>query len=180
MRKWNGILTAVILALFLLHGILGGFQLLGVGSTALKTIAWGNVGLILIHTVIGLRLTAHTLKVWKRTGVSYFKENKLFWARRISGFAIMALLVFHRIAFSSTGTGGGYRLPWFTGARLAAQILLVAAIALHVITNVRPMLITFGIRSLRRWMGDVLLVLAVLLLFMAGAFIVYYLRWNVF
>lgn len=179
MRKWNGILTAAIFVLFLLHAILGGFQLLGVGSTALKSVAWVSVGLIAVHTVIGCKLTADTLRVWKRTGVGYFRENKLFWARRLSGFAVMVLLVFHLTAFFSSGAGGGYRLPWFNGFRLAAQLLLVAAIAVHVISNVRPMLITLGIRSLRQWVGDILLVLAALLLFMAAAFIVYYLRWNV-
>ena len=102
MRKWNAILTAAILVLFLLHGILGGFQLLGLGSTALKAVAWINVGLILLHTLLGCKLTFDSLRVWKKTGVGYFRENKLFWTRRIRGIAIMILLAFHLLAFSST------------------------------------------------------------------------------
>ena len=177
MRKWNAILTAAILALFLVHAILGGFQLFGVGSTAVKGIAWAALVLIVVHTAIGIKYTADTLRVWKKTGVSYFRENLLFWARRVSGFAVMILLVLHLTAFGDT-SGGAYRLKWFDGARLTVQLLLVAAIALHVLTNVKPMLISFGVRSLKERTGDILFVLSVLLLFFASAFIAYYLRWN--
>ena len=177
MRKFNAILTAVILALFLIHAILGSFQLIGVGSTAVKAIARFSAALIVVHTVIGVKYTADTLRVRKKTGVSYFKENQLFWARRISGFVIFALLFFHLTAFG-TGSGGAYRLQWFNTAKLTTQLLLVAAIALHVITNVKPMLISFGIRALKPRAGDILVILSVLLLFFAAAFIVYYLRWN--
>ena len=178
MRRVNAVQTMIIMVLFLLHAILGGFQMLGVGNTALKTIAWVSVGLIAVHALIGVKLTVDTLKVRKATGVSYFKDNKLFWARRISGYALMVLIAFHLTAFSTT-VEGATRLRYFSGARLAAQLLMVAAIAIHVISNVKPMMIALGIKSLRRWAGDILLVLSVLMLFMAAAFVVYYIRWNV-
>ncbi|MBR1497311.1 MAG: pilus assembly protein PilX [Oscillospiraceae bacterium] len=177
MRKCNAILTAAILLLFLLHAILGSFQLAGLGGTAAKPVAWAAAVLILVHTGIGVKFTADTLRVWKKTGVSYFRENRLFWARRISGFAVMALLLFHFTAFGDSG-GAAYRLKYFGRGRLAAQLLLVAAIALHVLTNVKPMLISFGVRSLKPRAGDILFVLSVLLLFFTAAFVVYYLRWN--
>lgn len=179
MRKWNAILTAAILVLFLIHAILGGFQLMGVGGTAVKAVAWINVALIAAHTVIGVKLTADTLKVRKQTGVGYFKHNLLFWARRVSGLAVMVLLVFHLTAFGSAG-GAAFRLKYFDAFKLATQLLLVAALALHIISNVKPMLISFGIRSLRERAGDILFILSVLLLFMAAAFVVYYIRWNSF
>lgn len=179
MRKWNAILTAAILVLFLAHAILGGFQLLGVGSTALRAVAWAAVGLVAVHTALGIKLTADTLRVRKRTGVGYFRENTLFWARRISGFAVMVLLVFHLTAFGDS-SGAAYRLAWFDTAKLVTQLLLVAAVALHVLSNVKPMLISFGIRGLKERAGDILVILSVVMLFLAAAFIVYYLRWNRF
>ena len=179
MRKWNAILTAGIFVLFLLHAILGSYQLLGVGDTAVKAAAWGCMGLIAVHTGIGVKLTIDTLRVRKKTGVGYFRENTLFWARRVSGFAVMVLLVFHLTAFSDH-SGAQYRLQWFDTGRLVTQLLLVAALALHVLSNVKPMLISFGVRAVRERAGDVLLILAALLLFMAAAFIVYYMRWNGF
>ena len=179
MRKWNAVLTGAILTLFLVHAILGSFQLLGVGSTAVKVVAWIAVGLIALHTVIGVKLTADTLKVRKRTGVGYFRQNTLFWARRISGFAVMVLLAFHLTAFGDN-SGAQYRLQWFDTAKLLTQLLLIASLALHLLSNVRPMLISFGIRSLRERVGDILFILSTVMLFLAAAFIVYYIRWNSF
>lgn len=178
MRKWNGILTAVILVLFLVHAVLGSFQLFGVGDTALKTIARADFVLIMIHAAIGIKYTVDTLRAQKKAGVSYWRQNKWFWVRRISGFVIMILLLFHITAFGYTSTGG-YRLRWFGPFRMTAQILLVLAIAVHVLSNLRPMLISFGIRNLKQWIGDLFVILSVLLLLMTAAFIIYYLRWNV-
>ena len=177
MRKFNAILTAAILLLFALHASLASFQLIGFGGTAARAAAWGAAVLILLHTGIGVKLTADTLRVWRKTGVGYFRENRLFWARRVSGFAVMVLLFFHITAFGDSA-GGVYRLKYFGPAKLTAQLLLAAALALHVLTNVKPMLISFGIRALRPRAGDMLFVLSVLLLFFAVAFIVYYLRWS--
>ena len=106
MRKWNALVAALILLLFLIHGILAGFQLLGVGNTAAKWAAWAALALIAVHTIIGVKLTADALRVWKKTGAPYLRRNTLFWARRVSGFAVMVLLAFHLTAFGS-GSGGG-------------------------------------------------------------------------
>ena len=89
----------------------------------------------------------------------------------------MFLLCFHLAAFGDASRAV-YRLQYFGGAKLAGQMLLVAALAVHVLSNVKPMLISFGIRALRPRAGDILLVLSVLLLAFAAALIVYYLRWN--
>lgn len=179
MRKWNAVITAAILLLFLIHAVMGGFQLMGAGSTAVKTAAWACMALIIVHTVIGVKLTADTLRVRKRTGIGYFRQNTLFWARRISGLAVMILLAFHLTAFADR-SGAQYRLQWFDTAKLVTQLLLTASLALHVLSNVRPMLISFGIRSLKERAGEILLILAVLLLFMTAAFVIYYIRWNSF
>ena len=177
MRKLNAVLTAVILLLFLMHAILGGFVMIGLGDTALKSVAWITFALILVHVVISAKYTADSLRVWKKTGVGYFRENSLFWARRISGFAIMVLLCFHMGAFGYS-EGGVFRLRPFTGFRLATQLLLAAAIALHVLSNVKPLLISFGIRALKSRAAEILFVLSVVMVFLAAAFIVYYFRWN--
>jgi hypothetical protein len=54
---------------------------------------------------------------------------------------------------------------------------MVISIAVHVITNVKPSLISLGIRSLREYAVDILLVMSLLLLIAGAAFVVYYLRW---
>ncbi|HAJ96430.1 MAG TPA: pilus assembly protein PilX [Ruminococcus sp.] len=182
MRKWNAILSMGILVLFLIHAIAGGFQLVGIlsgGSQVLKILAWFMMILIVIHAIIGCKLTADTLKACKQSGTSYFKENRLFWLRRISGFSIMLFIVCHLLIFTNTTTDGIVRLHLFEGAQLATQILLVISIAVHVLSNIKPLLIALGTRGGREFLIDILLVLSVLLVGMAIAFIVYYLRWNV-
>ena len=73
---------------------------------------------------------------------------------------------------------GAFRLRWFNAGRLVTQLLLLVSIAVHVIANVKPALIAFGIRRLKPRAADALFVLSALLLVFAAAFIVYYVCWN--
>ena len=81
MRKFNAVLTALIMVLFLLHAVFGAMALVGVNYNALKMLARVCATLIIIHTVIGVKLTIDSLRVWKKTGAPYLRENGLFWAR---------------------------------------------------------------------------------------------------
>ena len=178
MRKLNVILSHVILLFFILHGVLGAMSLMGIGHVNPKPIAWIMTGLIAVHIFIGTVLTVQSLIAMKKTGAPYFKENALFWARRISGFAIILFIFLHISAFSYQ-TYGVYRLKRFTVMKLAAQLMLLITTAVHIITNVRPTLIGLGIKSLKERAGDILLFLSILMLFMGAAFIIYFIRWNV-
>ena len=177
MRKFNSILAAAILVLFIVHGFLGVLTMVDAVVIITKHMARFMLALIAIHTVLSCILTAKAIKTWKVTGAPYFKENALFWARRLSGFAIMILIAFHMTSFMST-TPKTFTLPYFGGSLLTANILLVVSVAVHVITNVKPMLIAFGIRSLKPKVGSILFVLSVLLILFIIGFIVYYFRWN--
>ncbi|MCR4891591.1 MAG: pilus assembly protein PilX [Lachnospiraceae bacterium] len=182
MRKWNAIISMVILLLFLVHMIAGIFQLTGIiagGSRVLSIMAWVMTALIGVHTVIGCILTYSTLRSMKRAGVSYFRENQIFWARRISGFAILFFILSHILLFMGKN-GAVYRPNLFTGPALAGQILLVLSVAVHVISNVRPLLISLGMPSLKKFAPDILVVLSILLFLSGIAFVIYYLRWISF
>ena len=150
---------------------------MSVGAVTTHVIAWTMVGLIAVHTILGTVFTVQTLGAQKKAGAAYFKDNLLFWARRISGFVIMVLIFFHIFAFTGV-SASHYRLPDFDTFKLITQILLVVSIAFHIITNVKPMLISFGIKKLKPKVTDIVFWLSVLLLFMAAAFIIYYLRWR--
>lgn len=178
MRKWNAVLSLSALVLLLIHGVLESFLLMGSDSVPPKWLPLLAVALLIVHVVVGLKYTIDSLRIWHKTGAGYFQENKLFWTRRISGFVILALVFFHFGAFGSV-VDGKYQILVFTGAKLTAHLLLVAAMALHIITNIRPLMVSLGVRGGRSRLGSVLFLLSVLLLFMAAAFIVYYLRWNV-
>lgn len=177
MRKINAVISAAIMVLFVIHGTMGAMTLLGVGHINFKYLAWVMAGLIAVHTLIGIILTAKTLAVCKKTGAPYFKENSLFWARRISGLAVMLFVFFHVNAFSYT-TYGVYRLKFFGIGKLISQFGLLASAAVHIITNTRPMLIALGVKKLRPRAGDILLFLSIMLAVMALAFVIYCIRWN--
>ena len=182
MRKVNAILSAGIVVLLLMHMIAGGLQMAGFlsgGKKWLTLLSWVMLVMIAVHAIIGFKLTIDTLRLQKKTGVSYPKENRLFWARRISGFALMAFVVCHLLIFMGTTQNGAFRLHLFAGAELTTQILLVLSLAVHILSNLSPMLIGLGIRAFRTFLPDVLAVLSVLLLAAGMAFVVYFIRWNV-
>lgn len=65
MRKLNTILSVLLLVIFLLHGIMGSFMLLGIGSNAGKILAWVGVAVLAVHAGIGIILTVQTLRAEK-------------------------------------------------------------------------------------------------------------------
>lgn len=179
MRKLNMFLVLGMLVTFLIHAVSGSLLILGADADAKKTAARICIGFIAAHILVSVILTVQTLIVRKKAGAGYFKENKLFWARRISGFAVIIPLIMHLVIFRSSSEPA-YRLQVFTAGRLASQILLAAALAIHVLTNIRPVLISFGLRDTKRTAADILLILAAVLLMAAIAFAVYFARWAAF
>jgi hypothetical protein len=134
--------------------------------------------MIAVHTVIGIILTIHTLRISKKTGVSYLKENALFWIRRISGFVLMLLVSLHLAVFMQTGEGI-FRLSYFGISELAGQVLMLFALAVHLLCNIKPISIALGLYGGTGYVRDILLILSTMLGFCALAFVIYYLRWNV-
>ena len=177
MRKINTILSVLLLVIFMLHGLMGSFMLLGIGSSAGKILAWVGVAVLAAHTVIGVILTINTLKISKNAGNSYLKQNAVFWARRASGLAILILMFFHIGLFGGVQDGIYILFP-FTTVKLITQLLLVAALFIHLFINIRPLLVSLGIISYKERRGDIYLILSVLLLFSAGAVIIYYIGWQ--
>lgn len=177
MRKINTILSVLLLVIFMLHGLMGSFMLLGIGSSAGKILAWIGVAVLAAHTVLGVILTIQTLNVSRHTGSNYLKQNAIFWTRRASGLAILILLFSHIGLFGGVQDGVYILFP-FTTVKLITQLLLVAALFIHLFVNIRPLLVSLGIISYKERRGDLYLILSVLLLFCAGAVIIYYIGWH--
>ena len=181
MRKFNAVLSISILVLFLIHMIVGSFQLFGFmpGGIAVMYAVTDTMLLgVVVHMVIGIKLTIDTLKAQKKAGVSYFRENALFWTRRISGFALMLFIAAHIVIFSGKGEGSGFRLNLFDVPQLLCSVLMVASLILHIVTNIRPLMIALGARSFGKFLADAGIVLSVVLLAAAAAFVVYFIRWS--
>ena len=92
MRKWNTILSVLMLLIFMIHGIMGSFMLNGVGSSAGKLLAWIGVGILVVHTVIGVILTVQSLQTAKQSGKMYLKQNAIFWTSQWAGNTDPAVL----------------------------------------------------------------------------------------
>ena len=180
MRKANSIAAAAVMILFVFHLIWGAMELFGMikgGSTFFRIMTYTLIGFVALHTVFGIVLTADTVRAMRRAGVSYYKENRLFWIRRISGFALMAFIIVHVILFHGQNSGGIYYLTLFGIPELVSQILMVAALLIHIAANIRPMRIAFGFSDKWNIRTDIALVLSILLLLAGIAFIIYFLRW---
>lgn len=177
MRKINGIIAMLVLVLFVIHGILGALNLMNVATVIVKVLSHTMLSLIIVHALISAGLTVRSVRTAIQTKTPYFRHNRLFWARRISGILILALVFFHMTAFGYT-SGGVFRLTPFDAFRFGVQLLFWLSIAVHIITNVKPVLITFGVKRLRPKAGDILFFISAALLFMAAGFIIYYIRWQ--
>jgi succinate dehydrogenase/fumarate reductase cytochrome b subunit len=181
MRKGNAVVSVAILIMFLIHAVGGSFQLMGLmpgGSALMETLSWIMVALVAVHMLIGIILTVKTVHISKRAGVHYWKENIVFWIRRISGFALMLLVLLHFVLFVQTGEGI-FRLNDFDLPQLVGQALMLLALAIHLLCNIRPLAVALGLNGGSGYGRDVLFILSVVLAFCALAFVVYYLRWNV-
>lgn len=180
MRKLNTIVSLFLIILFLIHTIAGSFQMMKIipgGNELMKDLSYFMLFLIGVHVIIGIKLTLDSVKVGIKSGKFYFRENAVFWIRRITGFAMIMLIICHVLLFTSNGEI--FRLNDFNEVQLVFSILLVFTLLIHILANIRPLLISFGISGFRLYIKDILLILAIISLFGAFAFVIYYLRWNI-
>ncbi len=71
----------------------------------------------------------------------------------------------------------GVYIPCFNGPAADAA-LLVASVFVHLLLNLRPLLVSLGIVRDKEQRGDLYLILSILVLFAAGSIILYYIGWN--
>jgi succinate dehydrogenase/fumarate reductase cytochrome b subunit len=180
MRKINAVLGPLMIILLLIHAISGSFQLYGIipgGSLIRRILSILLVVCVAVHAVIGVILTVQTLRACRKTGKAYFKNNELFWISRISGFAMLFLIAGHILIFTAEG-GDTFRLQEFGGFQLVLHILLLLALFMHLAVNIKPLCISLGIGN-RKYVKDIMILLGIVMLVAASAFIVYFLRWQI-
>ena len=181
MRKINALLSAAIMLLFVIHAIIGTFQMTGIysgGGIFSSAVSYGLIIFTLLHALIGVILTAKTVISAKKSGVFYIRENKKFLAVRLSGLTLMMLIFCHMMEFMGyVNSSGAFRLFVFDEAALAVNILLVISMLIHIILNVNPLLIALGAKRLKPYAPDILFVISAVCFFGALGFVIYYVRW---
>ena len=178
MRKWNNILARVILVLFLLHALMGSLMLLGLSNISWKPLSWLLLAAVIAHGVLGVLATVQAVKSGKVSGKWYLRQNAAYWTKRFSGLAILLLLFFHISAYTTT-VGGAFFLKEFTFGRMAAQLLLIFSIFIHLAVSVKSMLIARGIVKFKERTIDWMMILSLLMLFFAAAVVIYFIQWQV-
>ncbi len=180
-RKINAFLGLALIILLLIHGVSGAFVLIGIipgGNQIRAYITKAMMVCFILHGLIGIKLTIDTLKTNKKNGALYLKDNKVFWIRRISGLAMILFVIDHIVLFQGK-QGEVFRLTLFGRARLITSLLLVLTVCVHVVSNIRPLMVAFGSDRFRKILIDILFVLSIVMFFCAVSFIFYYMRWNV-
>ena len=91
---------------------------------------------------------------------------------------MILFMAVHVWLFRGKTVDGAFRLQHFDTPALVSQILMTAALAVHLLTNIRPLKIAFGIEDGKNYKTDVLIVLSAALLLAAVGFVLYLLRWK--
>lgn len=178
MRKWNNLLARLILVLFLLHALMGSLMLLGLSNISFAPLSWLLLAAVVTHGVLGVLATVRAMKSGKVSGKWYLRQNAGYWTKRFSGLAILILLCFHVSAYTMT-VGDAFFLKEFTFGRMAAQLLLLLSIFVHLSISIQSMLIANGVVKFKERTVDWMLVLSLLTLFFAAAVVVYFLQWQI-
>ena len=160
MRKINAILTIIILALFIDHAVFGTLNTLGKAQVVLPVARMMTVCMIL-HAIISIILTVKSEMVTFKTKTAYNKENREYWLRRWTGVLILIFFVTH-VAAMKKQKGQLFKIASSNPFGKISFILFVASIAAHVVINIRPLLISMGVRN-RRTVSAILNILYVVI-----------------
>lgn len=177
MRKWNNILARVIIILFLLHALMGSLMLLGLSTIFFLPLSVTLLIAVVVHGILGIMATLSAVTSGKESRHWYLKQNAAFWTKRISGIAIMLLLIFHVTAYT-TSVNGRFFLKEFTLYRMLSQVLFILAIFIHLAVSIKSMLIAKGTVKFKERTIDWMLVLSVMMFFFTIAVIIYYIQWQ--
>ena len=173
MQKFHPVLAWLLLLLLIVHLILGSVTLLTPVFLLQTQFAWVFLGFAAVHVLLSLGKLVG--KSWTRGRFLYLRENRSSWFRLLSGLAVLVLALVHRTLWTMQ-TPFGVLLRSFEWPSLLAQLLFVAALAAHILLNIRPLLIDSALDPAGRagrWMRRVTVALAVLA---AAAALVYFVR----
>lgn len=166
LEKINGIIAIFLIIIILIHSIVGAYILLKLGYVNLNTLSWIGFYLCIIHAIMGIILTIPTIKSSYYSKKLYFKENSLFWIRRISGYGLLILLFLHYGLWGSYVNGNYVFFP-FTAYSLIIELSFVLLFCIHLITNIQPLFLSFGIikhKKIKKVSIWILIVLSIIFL----------------
>ncbi|MBQ9058220.1 MAG: hypothetical protein IJ125_03430 [Atopobiaceae bacterium] len=178
MRKVNAIVSAALLIVFILHAVSGALLLSGASAQPQVIFSRILTLLLLVHLVIGVVLTVDGFRAIRASGVHYREATTRLLAVRLSGLAIAVFIGAH-VASLWMPAGDVQRMSEFGLLQLVMNIAFVVAVAVHILCNIRPLLISLGIPLSSPRVLDIAIALSVVLCAGGIAFIIYFIRWQV-
>lgn len=173
MQKFHTLLAWLLVLLLVLHLILGAITLTTEIHLLQGLLPTVFLALVLLHAVLAL------YKVSRKKGFShamaYGKRNHLYWLRIFSGVAVLALVFVHRVLWTIE-TPFGVLLKDFEWPSLLVQMLFMGLLALHILLNIRPLLIDSGLDVQDKTKKRLGLFPALLFAAGAAAVVLYFLR----
>ena len=145
MRKINSIITVILILLFLDHALFGILDTFGMGKV-FKPAALLMGILLIVHVIISTILTIRSEKVSITTKATYNKENREYWMRRWTGILVLIFFVDHVVMMIKSRQGSA-KLASLKIPGKISFILFMASIASHLAINIRPLLISLGVRN---------------------------------
>ena len=133
--------------LFIDHITFGSLHYLGTKFHIAKPFAMAMFMLVLLHAIVSIIITIKAELVGFKTKARYNSENRQFWLRRVSGVAILIFAVMH-VYLMQKNEKGIPRLAKMPKVFNLALPLLIISVSIHVIQNIKPLLISMGVRNI--------------------------------
>lgn len=174
LRQINHILTIVLMILLGIHVVVGIFLLSDISFLILEEIARYEFILVTLHAFIGgyLTLKNHPFSSKKY----YIKDNKQYWMRRITGVFILLLSFLHIGMFVSYDENEVPSMNKLTSFNLLLNLLFLIVILIHIVMNIKPMLISLGVKNYSKVVTIIQSITWTLTILALISSVIYYLR----
>ena len=149
MRKINTIITILIILLLCDHLLFGSLYMLGTGAGVITGMAHTLILLVIIHALISMIVTLRAEKAGFKTKARYNRENREFWLRRTSGVCVLVFALMHAYSMQKNERGIP-NIAFMPKIFELTLVLLLISAAVHMFVNIRPLLISLGVRNIDR------------------------------
>lgn len=147
MYRIHALFAVLLLVLLVLHLAAAAVTLLTAAFFAQEMLRCFFFAVVCMHGLLALWRVLRGKGL--RELMAYPGKNKTYWLRVGSGIAVFLLLLIHRTLWTEQ-TGFGLLPKNFTQGSLVVQMLFLIVLATHIMSNIRPLLLDFGVDSVRR------------------------------
>lgn len=132
LRRVNGIVSALLVCLFLAHAILGSISLLYPIPRSFTFLIWGGVALVVVHIILCVATSRYMLTDTERPPSKKKKDHLVL--KWVSGGLLILTVALHLSGFGNNLTSG------FSNSYFALILILIAFLASHEYVGIKSLL----------------------------------------